>query len=587
MSSSFFRPDPVADKVDAVLALLQSGHAPREIEREKVDVKEEAGRRDPKTGAVLPGQRTSEVAAAALAGELVCMANTPGGGALIVGIANKGERIGTALDVGWLRHRIFQLTERQLTVTVRETALDTVRLLVITAPEAIEPIRYQDRLKWRVGDNCVEIDAASWHATNRYRLGVDWSAEASGHPVDAASEVAVEYAREYLRAAAKRGDEGADELANATTPELLRRINVVTGDDVLTNAGALLFVGTPHDGIDYIRRDVAGGDSTQRVRSSMPLLAQIRLVEYAANAANRLVHVPHGFSHGQLHELPMLALREAIVNGAIHRDWRSTLPTTVEYVGSAATVTSPGGFLGGVKPSNIITHPSAPRYRSLAESVAALRLAEREGVGVDRMVREMLALGHPAPEIAEIEGPYVRVTLVGGPPNSLVVNLLASMTPANAARDVNMLLLLHYLMTHGWVDVRRATPVLQRSTTETESVIRSVSGAETAKGPVIVEVRGVPDGHPPAFRLSNPVRKQLSARTSPRQRSGARMAMILEWARARGRVSSTETADITGIALNSAAELLQKLEGSKALKPGRETRAGRGFFYVPTNGQID
>ena len=202
MSSSFFRPDPVADKVDAVLALLQSGHTPREIEREKVDVKEEAGRRDPKTGAVLPGQRTSEVAAAALAGELVCMANTPGGGALIVGIANKGERIGTALDVEWLRHRIFQLTERQLTVTVRETALDTVRLLVITAPEAIEPIRYQDRLKWRVGDNCVEIDAASWHATNRYRLGVDWSAEASGHPVDAASEVAVEYAREYLRAAA-------------------------------------------------------------------------------------------------------------------------------------------------------------------------------------------------------------------------------------------------------------------------------------------------------------------------------------------------------------------------------------------------
>ena len=47
------------------------------------------------------------------------------------------------------------------------------------------------------------------------------------------------------------------------------------------------------------------------------------------------------------------------------------------------TVTSPGGFIGGITPANIITHPAVPRYRSLAEAMATLRLGEREGIGVD------------------------------------------------------------------------------------------------------------------------------------------------------------------------------------------------------------
>jgi ATP-dependent DNA helicase RecG len=95
--------------------------------------------------------------------------------------------------------------------------------------------------------------------------------------------------------------------------------------------------------------------------------------------------------------------------------------------------------------------------------VAALRLAEREGVGIDRMVRDMLALGHAEPAIAEIPGPYVRVTLAGGDPDTLLFAFLASLAPPTAAPDVDTLLLLHHLMRRGWVDVRRAAPVLQRS----------------------------------------------------------------------------------------------------------------------------
>src|SRR5699024_4649715 len=134
------------------------------------------------------------------------------------------------------------------------------------------------------------------------------------------------------------------------------------------------------------------------------------------------------------------AVREAIVNGVTHRDWLSPLPTTVEHTGDTLTVTSPGGFIGGIGPTNIITHPAVARYQSLAEAMASLRLAEREGVGVDRMVRDMLASGHPEPDISEIPGPYVRVVLVGGDPEVEVLGLLTHLEPTTRS-DVDALLL--------------------------------------------------------------------------------------------------------------------------------------------------
>jgi ATP-dependent DNA helicase RecG len=569
----------VAEEVAKVMAQLHAGHAPCNIEREKVDIKEEAGRRD-RNGDPLPPVPESEVAATALAEEIACMANTPGGGALIVGVANGGELIGTELDPQWLRHRIYELVGG-LTATVQVHHLHGVRILVITAPEAVEPFRYRGRVKWRVKDNCVEIDAASWHDRTRRRLGVDWSAHSSGHPLESANPVAVEVARRYLREAAKQGDAGARELAEAPTVDLLRRINVATSDDQLTNAGALLFVATPHDGIDYRRRDVAGGDSTKRLKSSKPLLEQLAEVEAAAEAANRLAHMPAGFAHGQVRELPPIAIREAIVNGAIHRDWMTPEATIVEHVNESITVTSPGGFLGGVGPSNIITHPSAPRYRSLAEAAAAIRLAEREGIGVDRMVREMLALGHAAPEITEIAGPYVHVSLIGGPPNAQVLQLLGALTPAKLAGDVDVLLLLHQIRLQGWIDVERAAPLLQRSARESAAALARLGDATTDDRPVIVAVHGVPADDATAYRFGDAVRKRIAAGGSAQAQTAARQAMLVGWAKARGRISSTEAADLAGVASPSANVILQKLEADGHIKPGRTTRTGRGFFYVP------
>ena len=180
MTYSFVGPDPLEDQLSSVLQRLANGERPSRIEVAQVDVKEEPGRRGA-NGLVRAGTSENDEAANYLAEEMACMANTPGGGAIIVGVADDGTRIGTELDAEWLRHRVWELTEQRLTVTVREVDLAGTRLVVLTTHEAIEPIRYRGKLQWRVDDNCVEIDATTWHTGKIQRGGVDWSAHLEVH----------------------------------------------------------------------------------------------------------------------------------------------------------------------------------------------------------------------------------------------------------------------------------------------------------------------------------------------------------------------------------------------------------------------
>ncbi len=573
----FLGPDPLEDQIEEMFALLEQGRTPSRVETSQVDIKEEPGRRGPR-GQVLPGRHENEKAARYLAGEMACMANTVGGGAIILGVADDGTRIGASLESEWLRYRIWELTERKLTVAVRVAELDGYRLLVLSTYEAIEPIRYQGRIRWRVNGNCVEIDSTTWHNRRLHTLGYDWSAQPSGHTLSDISPIAVEIARRYLRRSA-RSD--TTDLADTSDEDLIRRLDVVDGSGRLTNAGSLLFVGTPDIGIDYIRRDVPGGDSTNRVRGRGPLLGQMADVEKAAADANRTRHVPLGFVVRRTRSIPSLVIREAIVNGVVHRDWHSPQPTTVEHIGDRMTVTSPGGFIGGVSVTNIITHPAVPRYRSLAETMSSLRLAEREGIGVDRMIRDMLAIGRPAPEFYEVQGPYVRVSLAGGEPDHEMISFLDATEPKASYEDVDLLLIVDHLISRCWVDAHSVSPVLQRSVTETGAALTRVEAVTSSGLPIIARVHGVPADHPPAYRLSDHCRNVLAHRLRSSRTPDRREAVILDWARSRGRVSSTEVADLTGLTVVYAGKLLASLEDNGLLTGSRQNRIGRGFHYLP------
>lgn len=373
-------------------------------------------------------------------------------------------------------------------------------------------------------------------------------------------------------------------LAASRHQELLRRLNVVTGEGLLTNAGVLAFVGRREPCLDYIRRTRSGADSSIRVRrSGRSLLEELAEVFQALEGSNALLHLQReGLVVGQLREIPPLAAREAIVNGVAHREWGVAEPTVVEHVGRTLRVTSPGGFVGGVTSENILSHPSKSRNRALTDLLASLRVAEREGLGVDRMMREMIAVGHEPPDIRDIGGPYVRAALVGDNVDLAWMAWLAEVMPGPERSDLHSLMILRSLVVHGWIDVHTVSALIQLTVEEARGAISVVAGLSVGSRSVLKTVAGVPKGAEAAWRLASPAKELLIRLDESVGRSRAwpdRSTVAASYAAARGRISSSELAGLVKAQSSNVGSVLRALEDEGVLEPSRPNRRGQGFYY--------
>jgi ATP-dependent DNA helicase RecG len=569
------------EELRRLLHALDLEESPASCERMHADVKEEPVRRGER-GEVLPGPADLDAVARFLHAELACMANTPGGGAIVLGVADDGTRTGATVAAEPLRHRVYELARRRLTPDIREHFLaDGTRVLICSVFQTIEPLRVNDRIHWRVDTNCVEVDLTTW-AGKLGILGGDWSTQPSERSVVDVEPGALGELRRLLR---DSGDPQSTELARAEDRELLRRIpNLVLGGDRLTNAGRLLLTENPV-AIDYVHRPRPGADSTVRIEQPGPLLVQLRAVTEAIVARIDTVHVetPQGVTVGQFPTLPERAAREALMNGLLHRDWQAPYPTRVEHVGSTLTVESPGGLIGSVTPANIITHPSTPRHRGLVEAAGKIRLVEREGVGVDRMYADLISLGRPAPLIDEVPGPAVRVKLIGGDPDAAWVRLRLAVEPAGLSDDLNIILALDHVSRGGWVSASTLAPVIQDQQPVAADTLQRLSGARIGNGqPVIVRVSGRPAAMSPMYRLSDPARAMLPIRTRQVLAPDSRVGLLIGYARDGGRISSTEASDLLGVGPAPAGDVLKQAMSDGLLEPSSPVRAGRGFHYLPT-----
>ena len=98
---------------------------------------------------------------------------------------------------------------------------------------------------------------------------------------------------------------------------------------------------------------------------------------------------------------------------------------------------------------------------------------------------------------------------------------------------------------------------------------------------MIAKVAGVPNSQDPAYRLSGESRHRIGHRCARLQSAEAQSELVLDWARSRGRVSSTEAADLIDVSVLTAGRRLAALAGDGLLVPSRPNGTGRGFHYLP------
>lgn len=223
---------------------------------------------------------------------------------------------------------------------------------------------------------------------------------------------------EYL---AKREARGAALVGSLSS--LLFEIGAIDHHGDPTVAGILLFGKKPQaflqqSGIVFVkfastepRGEDGGAGYGRRDELAGPLA---RMVERAWNIVWEEMRVGarvHQLEREEMTEYPRFAVREALINAVAHRDYRITgRRVEIRMYSDRLEVISPGGLPGYITVDNLVEEHFSRNPR-VVNGLFQWGYIEELGLGIDRMIEEMVQAGHPPPTFRAT--PYsFTVTLV-------------------------------------------------------------------------------------------------------------------------------------------------------------------------------
>jgi len=241
-----------------------------------------------------------------------------------------------------------------------------------------------------------------------------------------------------------------------------------------------------------------------------------------------------------------------------------------------------------VTPENLLTTRHS-RYPALADLFRALRLVDRQGVGVPRMYQTMLAEGHRVPLIEQTAGPRVRTTLTGEPLLHVLAQLLARVEPAPRGRDVRVAVLLDTLLRRPFVTLSTASQVLQTSQARANLALEAAAACTVDGEPLLSR-------HADAWHLTQELAwAAAEGRFGQLPSSGEFLwfrggsaetvrAVAISWLEEHPQVTSGDAAALTGTYQSTASRALSAAaDGSGPLMRG-EGR-GRNAHFVARDGR--
>ncbi len=222
---------------------------------------------------------------------------------------------------------------------------------------------------------------------------------------------------EYLD---KRRLRGAPRLGSLT--DLLFEVGAINHNGQPTVAGILLFgknpqAFLPQSGIVFVKFDSVkprNGDGSlgygRREELSGPLA---RMVERAWNLVWQEMRVGatvNSLEREEQTEYPTFAVREALINAVAHRDYRIRgRRIEVRMYSDRMEVSSPGSLPGYITLDNLVEEHFSRNPR-IVNGLFQWGYIEELGLGIDRMIEDMVRAGHPPPHFQATSYSF-RVTL--------------------------------------------------------------------------------------------------------------------------------------------------------------------------------
>lgn len=259
--------------------------------------------------------------------------------------------------------------------------------------------------------------------------------------------------RERLRSILRNynGEKALLELEDEALDKALQMAATVNGQLVPTFTGMLL-IGKKEKLREYIPTAESGYmafKGTEVVANKSfyaPLLTAIEEIFAFLEARNSEQEMDAGLFRISIPDFDKRAMREAVVNAFVHRDYTRLGRVLVRLDDDGLTVSNPGGFIEGVTIDNILTVEPHGRNPVLADALKRIGMAERSGRGVDRIFEGSLLYGRPLPDYSESSVTTVKLFIPRGLPDKKFIQMVSEeQQRTGSLMPVNTLLILNTL----------------------------------------------------------------------------------------------------------------------------------------------
>lgn len=340
--------------------------------------------------------------------DLAAFANSEGG-RLYVGIAKDGEVVGAPAEDADIERIANTVTSTLgLTPSIRVELHEDKPVIVVDVEPVQRVVPYRGRYFCRVGSTNRDLPPEELRRLILQRSGHTWDALPSDWGPDRCAPEALERFAHLARERLPHVDPNQPERT-------LHNLELLS-DGRLTNGGVLLFGSAPQRLFPLARLRIGvfrsptqivdshefGGTLWEQVDGAMERFRRLLRVAFDVKAT---APTAEGLQRKDVWEYPLDALREAVINTLIHRDYTMTADIQIRLYDDRLEVWNPGELPPPLSPEALRgPHGSYPRNPLLARAFYHAGMIEQWGTGTTKIIALCREQGLPEPEFANWQG---------------------------------------------------------------------------------------------------------------------------------------------------------------------------------------
>ena len=505
--------------------------------------------------------------------ELIAFANNKGG-TLYFGVEDNGEVTGCDgnYDLQNIIESIYEKTRPSIFVDPEEIEYDGKKVIALTvASDGITHATTDGRCLKRLGKNSKPfyLDEMS----NRY--SEIQSSDFSGRILSDSTEDDINKLEVYKLKEKLKARNPESTLADMDDIAFLRDLALVKSDsgNVKLTVAGLLFVGKeqainrllPQAEVIYLHYSESNLEEYDaRLDMKAPIISVIDRLSEKIQDSNRIVNVQVGLFRLEIVDFPEKVFQEALLNALSHRDYQSQGAVYVKHYPDKIVIENPGAFLDGITENNIITHPSVPRNKLIAETLQHLKYVQRTGQGVDIIFREMISSGKPFPEYKSYND-AVSLTIYSAIDDIDFVKFIANEENGlSRSFSLSELMILRYLKDNRKITMSEAESLIQEARDQAQNACNNL------KRYGLIELSG--NEYMLTAKIYDELKNSVDYTKDKAIQYIKAREMILEYIRDRGFINNELVRELCGFSQKQARIILQRMRKENLIELSEKGR---------------